>query len=116
MLFKEGYTIQAIAALYVVMLMLNVECAPIFLKLAAVVDMGSSVDKYECMGKRANYVQRLLREAGIDGDYKMASTQAKLIHYGMFHGQWIGVVSPTDAKEFIKGTNVDQLTIAFLKF
>ena len=37
----------------------------------------------------ANYVQRLLREAGIDGDYKMASTQAKLIHYGMFHGQWI---------------------------
>ena len=63
----------------------------------------------------ANYVQRLLREAGIDGDYKMASTQAKLIHYGMFHGQWIGVVSPTDAKDFIKGTNVDQLTIAFLK-
>ena len=54
-------------------------------------------------------------EAGIDGDYKMASTQAKLIHYGMFHGQWIGVVSPTDAKDFIKGTNVDQLTIAFLK-
>ena len=45
----------------------------------------------------------------------MASTQAKLIHYGMFHGQWIGVVSPTDAKDFIKGTNVDQLTIAFLK-
>ena len=37
-------------------------------------------------------------EKGIDGDYKMASTQAKLIHYGMFHGQWIGVVSPTDAK------------------
>ncbi|MGH2140634.1 phage tail tip lysozyme, partial [Enterococcus faecalis] len=63
----------------------------------------------------ANYVQRLLREAGIDDDYKMASTQAKLIHYVMFHGQWIGVVSPTDAKDFIKGTNVDELTIAFLK-
>ena len=75
----------------------------------------SSVDKSECMGKRANYVQRLLREAGIDGDYKMASTQAKLIHYGMFHGQWIGVVSPTDAKILLRGTNVDQLTIAFLK-
>lgn len=112
---KEGYTIQAIAAICG---NADVECGmrPDISEIGGGGGYGvvqwTSPNAWE---SGANYVQRLLREAGIDGDYKLASTQAKLIHYGMFHGQWIGVVSPTDANEFIKGTNVDQLTIAFLK-
>lgn len=111
----KGYTLQAIAAICG---NVDVECGmrPNISELGGGPGYGlvqwTSPNAWE---SGPNYVQRLLREAGIDGDYKLATTQTKLIHHGMFNGQWIGVVEPTDPNAFTKGTDVNQLSVAFLK-
>lgn len=61
------------------------------------------------------YVQRLLKDAGIQGDYRNEVTQAQLIDHGMYHGQWIGRVVPTSPDEFKKTTDTNNAVFAFLK-
>jgi len=61
------------------------------------------------------YVQRLLRQAGIRGDYRQAATQAKLLVWHMTHGQWIGVVDPKTVEGFKQLKDPRQAALAFLK-
>ncbi|GCF92510.1 endolysin [Enterococcus florum] len=61
------------------------------------------------------YVTRLLRNAGIEGDPRSMEAQVKLGHWGMTNGQWIGVVEPRTFDGFKAGTDVNQLTLAFLR-
>ncbi|HDT7379400.1 TPA: phage tail tip lysozyme [Enterococcus faecalis] len=63
----------------------------------------------------SNYVQRLVKQAGIDGDYRTDKVQALLIDWGMTSGQWIGVVEPATVDRFKKVTDVRSGAIAFLK-
>ncbi|HFZ4624038.1 phage tail tip lysozyme [Enterococcus faecalis] len=46
------------------------------------------------------YVQRLIAAAGIKQDYRTSFTQAQLINWCMFNGQWLGQVSPLTVDEF----------------
>ncbi|MGM0175680.1 phage tail tip lysozyme [Enterococcus sp. DIV0800] len=62
-----------------------------------------------------SYVTRLMKQAGIPGSIADAANQTKLAAWGMTNGQWIGVVDPKAVEGFKKGTDVKQLTIAFLK-
>lgn len=61
------------------------------------------------------YVQNLLREAGIQGDYKIAQTQSELLEWTMYNGQWIGAVEPTSVQGFKNLTNIQDATYAFVK-
>lgn len=61
------------------------------------------------------YVQNLLRAAGIQGDYKTAQTQSELLEWTMYNGQWIGAVEPTSVQGFKNLTNVQAATYAFVK-
>ncbi|EPH95574.1 bacteriophage peptidoglycan hydrolase [Enterococcus faecalis 06-MB-DW-09] len=61
------------------------------------------------------YVQRLMRQAGISGDYRTTKPQTQLMDWGMFNGQWIGVSEPRTVAGFKAGTNVSQLTTAFMR-
>lgn len=61
------------------------------------------------------YVQRLCKQAGIEEQYNSMEAQVKLGHWGMSNGQWIGVVQPATVPGFMQGTDVNQLTYAFLR-
>ena len=61
------------------------------------------------------YVQNLLRAAGIQGDYKTAKTQSELLEWTMYNGQWIGAVEPTSVQGFKSLTNLQDATYAFVK-
>lgn len=61
------------------------------------------------------YVQTLLRAAGISGDYKIAKTQSELLEWCMFNGQWIGAVEPKSVAGFKAETDINNATFAFVK-
>lgn len=61
------------------------------------------------------YVQRLVQQAGLSGDYRTIGVQTQLIDWGMYHGQWIGKVEPTNVEDFKQISDVTQGTTAFLK-
>lgn len=61
------------------------------------------------------YVQRLMKRAGIRGDYRSAEAQTKLLLWHMRNGQWIGQVDPRSVAAFKKTTSVPTATYAFLK-
>lgn len=61
------------------------------------------------------YVQRLMRQANLTGDYRAIEPQANLIDWCMFNGQWIGVVEPRSVEGFKNVSDVSQGTSAFLK-
>ncbi|WP_438723588.1 phage tail spike protein [Enterococcus sp. DIV1420a] len=46
------------------------------------------------------YVQRLIAAAGIKQDYRTSLSQAQLINWCMFNGQWLGQVSPLTVNEY----------------
>lgn len=62
-----------------------------------------------------SYVQRLMKRAGIRGDYRSAEAQTKLLLWHMRNGQWIGQVDPRSIAAFKKTTSVPKATYAFLK-
>ncbi|WP_242327813.1 phage tail tip lysozyme [Enterococcus avium] len=66
-------------------------------------------------GSGRAYVQRLMSQAGITGDYRTVETQTKLQIWGMTHGQWIGVQDPTRVADFKALTDVNTATLAFLR-
>ncbi|QQC73715.1 phage tail protein [Lactococcus garvieae] len=60
------------------------------------------------------YVQNLMRAAGISGDYKIAKTQSQLLEWCMFNGQYILTSSyPYSVAQFKGLTNISTATTAF---
>ncbi|WP_270324287.1 phage tail spike protein [Lactococcus petauri] len=60
------------------------------------------------------YVQNLMRAAGISGDYKIAKTQSQLLEWCMFNGQYIASSSyPYSVAQFKGLTNISTATTAF---
>ncbi|GFO52313.1 phage minor structural protein [Lactococcus garvieae] len=60
------------------------------------------------------YVQKLMRAAGISGDYKIAKTQSQLLEWCMFNGQYIKTSSyPYSVAQFKGLTNISTATTAF---
>ena len=60
------------------------------------------------------YVQNLMRAAGISGDYKIAKTQSQLLEWCMFNGQYIKTSSyPYSVAQFKGLTNISTATTAF---
>lgn len=64
--------------------------------------------------KGREYVQNLMRAAGISGDYKIAKTQSQLLEWCMFNGQYIPTSSyPYSVAQFKGLTNISTATTAF---
>lgn len=60
------------------------------------------------------YVQNLMRAAGISGDYKIAKTQSQLLEWCMFNGQYIASSSyPYSVAQFKGLTDISTATTAF---
>ena len=60
------------------------------------------------------YVQNLLRAAGISGDYRIAKTQSQLLEWCMFNGQYIkSSAYPYSVAQFKGLTNISTATTAF---
>ncbi|UQU59977.1 phage tail spike protein [Lactococcus petauri] len=60
------------------------------------------------------YVQNLMRAAGISGDYRIAKTQSQLLEWCMFNGQYIPTSSyPYSVAQFKGLTNISTATTAF---
>lgn len=60
------------------------------------------------------YVQNLMRAAGISEDYKIAKTQSQLLEWCMFNGQYIPTSSyPYSVAQFKGLTNISTATTAF---
>lgn len=60
------------------------------------------------------YVQNLMRAAGISGDYRIAKTQSQLLEWCMFNGQYTPTSSyPYSVAQFKGLTNISTATIAF---
>ena len=60
------------------------------------------------------YVQNLLRAAGISGDYRIAKTRSQLLEWCMFNGQYIPTSSyPYSVAQFKGLTNISTATTAF---
>lgn len=59
------------------------------------------------------YVQRLIAAANIKEDYTTSLSQAKLIEWSMFNGQWLGAVSPTSVAGFKAMTSPEQAAYVF---
>lgn len=60
------------------------------------------------------YVQNLMRDAGISGDYRIAKTQSQLLEWCMFNGQYIKTSSyPYSVAQFKGLTNISTATTAF---
>ncbi|KXT61475.1 phage tail spike protein [Lactococcus sp. DD01] len=60
------------------------------------------------------YVQNLMRAAGISGDYKIAKTQSQLLEWCMFNGQYIPTSSyPYSVAQFKGLTDIATATTAF---
>lgn len=60
------------------------------------------------------YVQRLLAQAGISGDYRNITTQLKLLDWHMHNGQYIpSAAYPYSVAEFKALTDIGTVTMAF---
>ncbi|MCU6361233.1 phage tail tip lysozyme, partial [Enterobacter quasiroggenkampii] len=60
------------------------------------------------------YVQRLLAQAGISGDYRNITTQLKLLDWHMHNGQYIpSAAYPYSVAEFKALTDIGTATMAF---
>lgn len=60
------------------------------------------------------YVQNLMRAAGISGDYRIAKTQSQLLEWCMFNGQYIASSSyPYSVAQFKGLTDIGTATTAF---
>lgn len=59
------------------------------------------------------YVQRLMKSAGISIDYKTMAAQAELLDWCMFNGQWIGRVEPSSVSGFKAASNPSTAANAF---
>ncbi|MDT2581172.1 phage tail spike protein [Lactococcus petauri] len=60
------------------------------------------------------YVQKLMRAAGISGDYKIAKTQSQLLEWCMFNGQYIKTSAyPYSVAQFKGLTDISTATTAF---
>ncbi|MFK4847277.1 phage tail spike protein [Lactococcus petauri] len=60
------------------------------------------------------YVQNLMRAAGISGDYRIAKTQSQLLEWCMFNGQYIKTSAyPYSVAQFKGLTNISTATTAF---
>lgn len=60
------------------------------------------------------YVQNLMRAAGISGDYKIAKTQSQLLEWCMFNGQYIkSSAYPYSVAQFKGLTDIATATTAF---
>lgn len=60
------------------------------------------------------YVQNLMRAAGISGDYRIAKTQSQLLEWCMFNGQYIPTSSyPYSVAQFKGLTDIATATTAF---
>lgn len=74
---------------------------------------------YPLVGDATNngreYVQRLMEAGGINGDYRTAEPQARLIDWCMYNGQWTGAVEPATVEAFKASADVAGATAAFLK-
>lgn len=62
-----------------------------------------------------DYVQNLMRAAGITDNYKEMMPQMRLVNWAMNNGQWIGVVSPTTVDGFKAMTDPSQAAYVFEK-
>lgn len=62
------------------------------------------------------YVQRLLQQAGISGDYRNIHTQLQLLEWHMYNGQYLPTAAyPYSIEEFKKLTTISTATSAFEK-
>lgn len=61
------------------------------------------------------YVQRLMKAAGITDNYKEMMPQMRLVNWAMSNGQWIGVVSPTNVAGFKAMSDPAQAAYVFEK-
>lgn len=62
------------------------------------------------------YVQRLLQQAGISGDYRNLYTQLQLLEWHMYNGQYLPTAAyPYSVEEFKKLTTISTATSAFEK-
>ncbi|WP_270340834.1 phage tail spike protein [Lactococcus petauri] len=60
------------------------------------------------------YVQNLMRAAGISGDYRIAKTQSQLLEWCMFNGQYIKTSAyPYSVAQFKGLTDISTATTAF---
>lgn len=59
------------------------------------------------------YVQRLMKAAGITDNYKEMMPQMRLVNWAMSNGQWIGKVAPTTVAGFKALTDPSQAAYAF---
>lgn len=62
-----------------------------------------------------DYVQSLMRVAGITDDYRQMMPQMRLVDWAMSNGQWIGVVSPTNVAGFKAMSDPSQAAYVFEK-
>lgn len=59
------------------------------------------------------YVQTLMRAAGITLDYRTTKAQAQLIDWALYNGQWLGRVQPTSVAAFKTISDPAQAAYAF---
>ncbi len=59
------------------------------------------------------YVQRLMKTAGIQEDYRSIEAQVKLLDWCMFNGQWLGKVNPTTVSGFKSINDAKSAAYAF---
>lgn len=59
------------------------------------------------------YVQRLMKSAGIKDDYRTAKAQSQLVDWSSKNGQWIGKVHPASLKDFKNTTSPELAAHAF---
>ncbi len=62
-----------------------------------------------------DYVQSLMKVAGITDDYKQMAPQMKLVNWANSNGQWIGAVSPTTVAGFKAMSDPAQAAYVFEK-
>lgn len=60
-----------------------------------------------------DYVQNLMKAAGITDDYKTMAAQMRLVDWANSNGQWIGKVAPTTVAGFKALTDPSQAAYAF---
>lgn len=72
---------------------------------------------YPLVGTRTNngreYFRRLVKAAGVAGDYREMPTQMKVVNWAMTSGQWIGSVAPTTVDGFKAMTNAASAATVF---
>lgn len=72
---------------------------------------------YPLVGSPTNngreYVQNLMKAAGIKDDYQTIGAQVQLIQWCMYNGQWIGQVDPTQVEAFMSLGSPEKAAYAF---